>query len=235
MQKSQFYYWIIIVAFSFGFYAKANSNIAFYSSKAFKIPPITKPKKSTPHLFPQEAKCFQWLYPTFLGKMKSTEVFHIQPDWYSLISTGFEDCSVDSLDNYDTGGLKLFIAPEISMKDPILGQENDAAFFPVFIVNETRKTKNIIRKKLHIETIHEAIDSNGVWRAIGQTNLSTVRKKEWQLSLHPKEFGIFLMPIYEGNYATQLRLRLKNGIDTVVSESYKGRISYEQFSLIKSR
>jgi len=230
MKKSQFYYWIIIVAFSFGFYAKSYSNKVCYTSEAFEI---TLRKKSTRRLFPQSTKSFQFLYPTFLGKMKFNEELAIQSDWYSIISTGFESASMDSIDHHDMGGIQLFAAPDTQMADPILGQENKSAFFPMFVINETSKPKVIVREKSHIEIIHEARDSNDIWRSIGKTHLGATRRKVWRLNLHPQEYGVFLMPLYQGNYATELRVILKNGDHLLISKPYDGNINYEQFSFRK--
>lgn len=233
MKKSQFYYWIIIVAFSFGFYAKSYSNKVCYSSEAFEIPSTKNAKNSTHRLLPQTTKSFQFLYPTFLGKMKFNEEFAIQPDWLSITSTGFEAGSKGSIDRYDMGGIQLFAVPDILMRDPMLGQENKSAFFPMFVVNETAKTKVIVREKLHIETIHEARDSNGLWRPIGKTHLGMTGRRVWLLNLHPQEYATFLIPLYQGNYATELRVCLKNGDNLLFSNLYSGNINYDQFSFRK--
>ncbi len=47
--------------------------------------------------------------------------------------------------------------------------------------------------------------------------------------LIPKEFVTVLIPKYEGNYKTKLRLRFSNGENLYISEPFEGVIDKKQF------
>jgi hypothetical protein len=57
----------------------------------------------------------------------------------------------------------------------------------------------------------------------------------WQLRVHPREFVMCLMRKYEGNFKTQLRVRLEMNRNTYLSEPYDGAIDTIQFSKMKEK
>ena len=232
MQKSQFYYWIIIVAFSFGFYAKsripAQADVGEQSLKVFQVPEVFR-TDTLSTLLPQKSKYLQSYYPSFLGKFAFGDTLFTDDRWLDDAEPDFLYFMRDSLDYFASDGFQLVPRPDIQL--PGLNNESDktAAYFPVFLPNETRETKLLFGKDDYLYAIQEARDSSGDWRPIEHRGFDWCGMGSWELKVHPQEYAAMLMPLYRGNYATELRVIFKNGENKIISKPYPGTISYEQF------
>lgn len=238
MQQAQKYYWIIIVAFSLGFFlkmqlVKQQDQVEVIPS-FFQVPSYIS-LDTARMLSPYTQKGLRSFSPSFLGKYPFGDTLVWRKDPYDFYAEDYLEpyYYYDSTDHLATDGLQLMPRPDIQLEDPINKPEEGKAYFPVFVVNETEHSKVIHGKEGHTYAIQEARDSNGYWHPIEHQGIIGCGVGTWILQIHPNEYGVFLMPIYEGNYATELRVRFKNGVNIFVSKPYRGRISYEQFSIDK--
>lgn len=103
-------------------------------------------------------------------------------------------------------------------------------YYPVFIYNETRLDK-MFNGKAGAYLIQEALDSHQVWRPIEMRAFEFCGVGSWGMKVHSGEFVSVLVPKYNGNYKTKIRVRLKIGATVYVSESFDGSINYSQFYL----
>lgn len=107
-------------------------------------------------------------------------------------------------------------------------------FFSVEIINLTSNDYSI-SNDLGLPIIQEARNKNGEWKPIeyillnGSILYSTIEI--------PKKSKIEIAaPRYKGNYETDLRLKIKiQKYGILTSETYKGRINYNQFKKPKSK
>lgn len=105
-------------------------------------------------------------------------------------------------------------------------------FFSFEIINSTDSNYSI-SNDLGLPIIQEAKDENGEWKPI---EYSLLNGGHSTIELPKKSKIEIAAPRYRGNYETDLRLKIaiqKYGILT--SETYKGRINYEQFKKPKSK
>lgn len=235
MKKAQLYYWIIILAFGFGFFVKSAFYSPFYENERedkaiapFEIPKVFQPNAPL-HLKPQKRKYINPYFPTFLGKFPFSTNLAIDNQQHFIADEDYLFYSGDSIETYGGDGLQLIPAPQIKLAELPYYRLDDSAHFPVFIVNETPLTKTIEGKDGHLFAIQEAKDSNGMWRPIEQRGFDFCGNGRWGLKIYPQEYGVFLMPLYEGSYFTELRVRFRNGDNIIISKSYKGMINYDQF------
>ncbi|MBK9525698.1 MAG: hypothetical protein IPO39_13415 [Bacteroidetes bacterium] len=102
-------------------------------------------------------------------------------------------------------------------------------FYPVYLVNQTPTTKVMIGKDSYVFAIQEALDTNHDWRPIEGRGFEFCGNGYWGLKIYPKEFLTFLMPKYQGNYKTKIRVRIKIGDIIYVSKPFEGTINEKQF------
>lgn len=231
MQQAQKYYWIIIVAFSLGFLLKTQLNKQQLKAapEYFQVPSyisLDTNEEGKPHT-QRELRDFR---PSFLGKYS----FGDSLAWSSNIDAEYENDYLypyrDSVDLIPADGLQLIPRPDIQFRDPY-AKKRDRNYFPVFIPNETENTKLLSGKGICVYAIMEAKDSSGSWRPIHYDSGNFCGMGKWELRIHPKEYGVMLLPSYKGNYATKLRVRMRNGENIIVSKPFDGTISYNQFYL----
>lgn len=232
MKKSQFYYWIIIVAFSFGFYAKSRiptqADVGEQSLKIFQVPEVFR-TDTISKLHPQKSKYLQSYYPSFLGKFSFGDTLFTDDRWREDADQDYLYFMRDSIDYFASDGFQLIPRPDIKLPDFNNMRDKTAAYFPVFLPNETSETKLLFGKSSYVYAIQEARDSSGDWRPIEHRGFDWCGMGRWELKVHPQEYAAMLMPLYQGNYATELRIIFKNGENKIISKPYTGTISYEQF------
>jgi len=105
--------------------------------------------------------------------------------------------------------------------------------YPVFIVNSTMSRKVFLGSDWNACGIQEAVNKENysVWRAIECNGGDLFGDDTWSVIVNPQEFIVLLFPKYEGNYETDLRVRIRNGESVYVSKGFKGRIDQGQFRL----
>jgi hypothetical protein len=182
------------------------------------------------------------IYPLFCGKYKPTDsvvfdrdrVFnkHQDPNFnQDRVNVDFMPINPDSplLDSMPTDGLTI----HANYKQTILfgwwATDEENAYYTAFISNPTDKTQILIGKDDKIFALQEAKDSHGIWRPIEDKGTEFCGVGYWGLQVHPKEFSTILFPKYKGTFETDMRIRLRNGKHTIVSEAFKGHINPKQF------
>ena len=135
-----------------------------------------------------------------------------------------------SRDSIGTDGLQLSLdyATTILLKDPHF---NTGPKYPVFLYNETTKSKVLWGKDGRLFAIQEAIDSSGRWRPIEGRPNDFCGNGRWGEVIRPGQFVAFGMTKYSGDYQTRLRVRLLNDEAIYVSQPVPGSINYAQFRL----
>jgi|GEM_PF-2151342 len=196
----------------------------------FQIPTVFQPDAPLP-LALQEKQAMQAIYPQFLGSFPFAKTLPIQTDLPWPSDEEYLLHSQDSLDYYPGAGLQLVPDPTIHLALADKNRMDNSAFFPVFLVNENNTIHALQGKDSRVFAIQEALDSSGTWRPIEMQAWGFCANGFWVRKIKPKHFAVFLLPKYTGDFTTQLRVRLRNGAQTLISQPYPGSISYQQFYL----
>ena len=99
--------------------------------------------------------------------------------------------------------------------------------YPVFLKNETNDTLQIGSGN-YIYMIVEAVDSFGVWRPIQRPYVYFCGTGLNSIIIFPNEYMITACDIFNGDYSTKLRLKLKRN-NNLLSNEFYGKIYYSQF------
>ncbi len=175
------------------------------------------------------------VYPTFINKFKFTKELHINFDslWRERLDTSdfsystWEWRKSDSLNN---DGFQIIVDYNTDISFSKYRQyEPYHHVFPVYIVNETKKTKLLLAKDSWIFATQEA-EHNYSWKAIEMDGFDFCGNGRWGLKIHPNEFAMFVMKKYNGSYKTKLRIKLRIGENIYLSKPYEGYIDTIQFS-----
>lgn len=102
---------------------------------------------------------------------------------------------------------------------------------PVFIHNPTKDTLLLDQQDGRVIMIQEAKDENGQWKPIEFWRYSWCGNSYGAEVLLPNTVAIVKIFKYEGDFETEIRLKLKNGNDIIYSDSFKGKINKSQFNL----
>lgn len=145
------------------------------------------------------------------------EDFSISPPPIQLVDN--EDFEIDSV-----ASAKTIIEWN---KRPI----NYIQALPVFIYNPSRDTVYLEQQDGRVIMIQEAKDENGVWKPIELWRYSWCGNSYGAEGLLPNTMAIVKVFVYNGDFETEIRLKLKNGKNIIYSDSYKGTINKSQFEL----
>ncbi len=201
---------------------------------AFNVPIILQPTTTdTISYFKEDHISYSW--PIFAGKRKFCDTLKLVVR--REIDTSFTMDFIDegeiwNSDTLKTDGFELFFDYK-STVSRIDYDRKGKYFYPVYVVNQTPTTKMFIGKDRYVFAIQEALDTNRRWRPIEGRGFDFCGNGYWGLKIHPKEFLTFLMPKYEGNYKTKIRVRVKIGEIVYVSKPFEGTIDEKQFYLDK--
>lgn len=111
---------------------------------------------------------------------------------------------------------------------------NKENYFIAQLVNPSRK-KILPLKDLTLFMIQEAKDSLGNWQAVETFNPSDCGNSYSTVLELKKNHSIAIpIPIFDGDYQTELRLKLRIYDEVIYSEPYKGKIRYSQLNYLKS-
>ena len=197
----------------------------------FKVPVINQLSTQDTFVFFNS----NWIsdsYPHFAGKFKFSDTIHIDIKDTSyrkdFIFEGYEN------DTLATDGLEIIpdYLKTAHRKHPEFRIGN--YYFPVFIVNNNQRAKDVYGKDDHLFAIQEALDSNGYWRPIEQKGWDFCGNGTFSIKLKHREFVVMLMPKYEGAFKTKLRIRFQNYKTTYVSKPFDGLVNYGQFKFQNS-
>ena len=179
------------------------------------------------------------IFPKFIGQYKFTDTVnldeerqrrHIDEKQYKWEQNVFD------LDTLSSDGLQIYTDYSRTIITKLYdGATKANVFFPIYIVNETKKPKIFIAKDNYVFAVQEAVDTSDYnnWYAIEQRGFDFCGNGYFRRKLMPEEFIVFLMPKYSGTDTTYLRTRIQIGVSLVVSEPYKGSFYKKQFNVKK--
>ena len=159
----------------------------------------------------------------YLDKARSQS---IDPLNYNMVNT----------DSISASGLELKIGKKSISVAPFFSSQIKN-YRPAFIVNNTNETKVINIKDNRLFGIQEAIDSSlnyplsnqNIWFAISMFSPPMCGSGYWSIKIHPKEYAITLLPVYEGGIKTLIRTKIKINNSIFTSTPYEGFIEKNQF------
>ena len=113
------------------------------------------------------------------------------------------------------------------------GEENKRKYYkawPVFIVNNGDSTHIVETQDSRMSImIQEAKDLNGQWKPIEYWTHSLCGNSYYSFALPPKHCAIIKIPIYKGNFETELRVKYKKDSIVFYSKPFRGSINLSQF------
>lgn len=182
------------------------------------------------------------IYAIVVGKYKFSNTFKIHFDslwkYCSFDTSDISDISSSQYrkseciksDNSDMTGFRL-----VTDYNTDIGFRRNSRYdkyhhvFPIYIINDSEQTKTLLGKESWVFALQEAKNRHGVWQLIEEDGLDGCGNGYWRLQVHPKEFVMFLMNKYSGDFQTSLRIKLRVGQCEYVSEPYTASISEKQF------
>ncbi|HAD13931.1 MAG TPA: hypothetical protein DCF33_16015 [Saprospirales bacterium] len=200
----------------------------------FQIPVVVQvPTKDTIEFFKSDFLNDVWF--EFYGKYKFTDSLHFgehrerdttyRKDYISEYSRLRKD------DTLTTDGFQIFVDYKTTIyhREEYLTRGN--YYFPVYVVNETSRTKVFIGKDSYVFGLQEAIDTSrwDEWRPIESKGFDFCGNGYFELKVHPGEFVMFLVPKYEGGEKQLMKVRLQVGESIYFSQSYEGTFNRKQF------
>lgn len=173
----------------------------------------------------------------FYGKYKFTDTLYFE-EHRKLDTTYQKDYISDYSrpginDPLTTDGFQIFVDYNTTMYNKDEYMQKGEYFFPVYLVNETTRTKVFTGKDNYVLGIQEAVDSSQYyrWRPIECRGFDYCGNGNFGLKIHPGEFVMFLVPKYIGNEKNFMRIRLKIGESLYLSHSFFGSFNRQQFDL----
>lgn len=173
-------------------------------------------------------------FPRYLGKYKFTDTLKIIDGRISDVANVkdyFNDRLVGQTDTTLTDGLEIVTDYSSNVAWNYYNSINSNCYYPVYIINQTPNKKALLGKDSHIFGLQEALDTNGRWRPIEGRARDFCGHGYFGLNIEPKEFVTVLFPKYKGNYKTKIRVRIKNGDNIYISQSFDGLINEKQLYL----
>jgi hypothetical protein len=219
-----------IIYFSIIYFCSCKNEKQFYR---FEFPEIIQLDKhdTVEYLKP---KGILGVYPTFVNKFKFSKEIQINFDslWKEQFDTSdfiYSTWELIRSDSFNNDGFQIIadFNTDIAYTD-FKGYKPYHYVFPVYIINETNKTKLLTAKDSWVFATKEAKFEN-LWKPIEKDGFDFCGNGAWGLKIHPNEFAMFLMKKYNGNYKTQLRTKLRIGENWYLSKPYEGFIDTIQF------
>lgn len=102
--------------------------------------------------------------------------------------------------------------------------------YPVFIINETNSKQLLELEDGQVMMIQEAKNENGDWLPIEAWMYSDCGNSYYSLLLEPRQYGFTRIKQYDGDFETELRLKMQNGDSFIYSNTFKGRIHKSQLA-----
>jgi hypothetical protein len=135
-------------------------------------------------------------------------------------------------DSITTDGFQIFADYKTTIKVADDGNVGRGVYYPVYLVNETNRTKLFIGKDRHAFAIQEAQDTARYrydWKAIEAKGFDFCGNGYFGLKVHPGEFVMFLAKKYAGPDTTLMRIRAEVGEHVYISQPFTGSLSFKQF------
>ncbi len=175
--------------------------------------------------------------PIFAGKYPFQDSVDINPELYEVFDNKdmmWEYFYSKDGDNLDINGFELMLDYSQSVpfspfsKTPNI--EELKQYYPVCLVNSSNSDKVLLGKGSRIFGIQEANEEGRYfdWHPIEARAYDFCGNGRWGLVVYPNEFALFLLKKYDGEFETELRVRIQNGPTTLVSKPFLGRINKNQ-------
>ena len=181
----------------------------------------------------------------FLGKFSNRDSIILPvdlqdyPTGYTAEDLFFEYENRCGFQEYPMDGFQVYPDASSSMifNTARFHQQNEMeswVFYPVYVVNETGSAKYFHLQNSIMLAIHEAIDNDDdnpltTWSPIEHRPPMNCTRSDKYIKVLPGEFLMFMMPKYHGHHVTMLRVRIRNGDNTMVSQPFPGNIDQNQF------
>lgn len=204
----------------------------------FHLPIIVQPPTKDTMVFYRSNSLNGCWYP-FFGKYKFTDTLHLKGyyEWDTnyrkdFISDYFPGDEGDSL---SSDGFQVFTDYETTVYQKYQNVSPGAYYFPVYLVNETQRTKVFIGKDRYVFGLQEALDASPYsgWHPIESRGYDFCGNGHFGLKVHPGEFVLFLVPKYKGGKKGSMRVRIPVGESLYISKPYIGTFNQSQFVLKK--
>ncbi len=172
------------------------------------------------------------VWPEFIGRFKPGESIKKQ-SYDSIDYSGVEiDDGLSRLDKISnaTEGFRVVSYPDTCMQSDY-PQFQDFWHYPVYVVNESNASRYFTLKDDYVLALQEALHPNGNWYPIEKRGPDGCWNGSWSIYVEPKEFLVFLVNKYNGNFKTKIRVRLNIGRSIYYSDPFDGYINMEQFFL----
>lgn len=196
------------------------------NEQIFRLPKITTPPPpDSLRLF--EARSISITYAFLQGMYSFTDTINFSERQKSFLFHPFENMekfiSADTLSN---DGLELYPDYNTAVYFP---SREGTHYYPVYLVNNTHKTKKLEGYDAQVQAIQEAQDSNQRWHPIEAQAFWAC--SYWNAKFPPQSFSLLVFPKYKGDFKTKLRVRVRNGEQVYISQAFDGWIDYRQFNL----
>lgn len=177
-------------------------------------------------------------FPIFYGKYsfrRNIDIANWRADttYQSDFYRGFGSDS--NINRLDESGFELYVDYDQTFYFKTRNHRIAMEYYPVYIVNSTNNDKVFYGKDSYIFGIQEGVDKRNwpYWKPIEARGFDFCGNGSWKLVVHPNEFILVLMQKYEGDFETDLRVRIKNSDNILVSKPFKGTINRNQFRVEK--
>ncbi len=101
--------------------------------------------------------------------------------------------------------------------------------FPIFILNKDTSTIEVTHQDGSIMMIQEAKDPNGAWKPIEFWLYSWCGNSYGRFVIPPNYCAVTKIPVYKGDFKTELRLKVEINSNIYYSKPFWGSINLSQF------
>jgi hypothetical protein len=207
-------------------------------NKNFHIPVVVQPATKDTIEF-VNSDFLNSAYFKYVGKYKFTDTIKFATQ--EVIDTTYGNDILEEYhrphknDSLSTDGFQLFADYGTSIYNRVRYSKKGYYCFPLYVVNETSRTKVFIAKDSHALGLQEAADTSryDTWTPIECRGFDFCGNGYFGMKVHPGEFVMLLIPKYEGNEKSEMRIRLQVGETIYLSQVYEGTFNRKQFFLKK--
>jgi|GEM_PF-4637254 len=108
------------------------------------------------------------------------------------------------------------------------------ACYPVYLFNPHADSIMFTTQDNQVRMIQEAKDRRGRWKPIEYWEFSTCGNSYFPAILPPLDFALIKMPVYHGDFETEIRLKMEFKKQVIYSAPFKGSINESQFKIPES-
>lgn len=234
MKNAQLFYWSIVLSFLFGFYLKSPFSENQLVSQPTLTPPQLKLGKDSAYIRTILAYSRKNA-PVLLGKSFHQNTIAITSDWFNKFLGRKNFCRLDSVEQFGTDGLQLFFGGQIDPPPDLFPKFLDHQLLSIFILNAAAEPKVLMRYSGALYLSVEAQNRSGEWEPIAGSRNLYDHISHFQLKILPEEFAFSLVSVPTGDFSTQIRLRLVNGDNIIVSRSFDFNLDYSAFQIFEAQ